>query len=150
MNRPTPPGSAPDAEPRSPAETSPADASVGQLVSDASAQLSQLVRDEMRLAQAEMTEKGKRFGIGGGLLGGAGTLGFITAQALVVTVIAALATALPVWAAALVTTVVLLGVTAVLALAGKRSIARAVPPVPEQAIEGVKTDVAQIKEHAHR
>jgi hypothetical protein len=48
---------------------------VGELVQRASQQLSQLVRDEMRLAQAEMTEKGKRFGKGGGLFGGAGLMG---------------------------------------------------------------------------
>ncbi|MCF2533420.1 phage holin family protein [Yinghuangia soli] len=128
----------------------PADAPIGRLVSDASAQLSQLVRDEMRLAEAEMARKGKRLGAGGGLVGGAAALGFITVQALVATVIAALALALPVWAAALITTAVLLAATAALALAGKRDIDKALPPIPERAIDSTKADVAEIKERAHR
>lgn len=124
--------------------------SVGELVSLASQQLSQLVRDELRLAQAEMTAKGKRFGIGGGLFGGAGMVAFIALQALAAAAIAALALALPVWASALIVAVVLLGVTAVLGLAGKKQIKQATPPAPEQAIAGIKADVAEIKERAHR
>ncbi|HLL36413.1 MAG TPA: phage holin family protein [Streptomyces sp.] len=123
---------------------------VGELVQRASQQLTELVRGEMRLAQAEMKEKGKRYGKGGGLFGGAGVFGMLTLQALVATVIAAIAVALPVWAAALIITVVLGLITAVMALVGKKQIAEASPPVPEHAMDNVKADVAQIKESAHR
>ncbi|HZG04716.1 MAG TPA: phage holin family protein [Streptomyces sp.] len=126
------------------------DDSVGELVSRASQQLSQLVRDEMRLARAEMAQKGKRFGIGGGLLGGAGMVAFLALQALVATVIAALALVLPVWASALIVCVVLLAVAAALAVAGRKQVGQASPPAPEQAIDGVKADVTEIKERAHR
>ncbi|WP_411103058.1 phage holin family protein [Streptomyces sp. cmx-4-9] len=126
------------------------DDSVGVLVSRASQQISELVREELQLARAEMAEKGKRFGLGGGLFGGAGIVGLLAAQALVATGIAALALVLPVWASALILTVVLAAVAAGMALAGKKQIARAGIPAPEQTIESVKADLAQIKEKAHR
>ncbi|MFF5969629.1 phage holin family protein [Streptomyces collinus] len=123
---------------------------VGDLVQRASQQLTELVRGEMRLAQAEMKEKGKRYGKGGGLFGGAGLVGFLTLQALVATAIAALAVPLPVWAAALIVTAVLGVITAVLALTGKKEVSQAAPPAPQQTIDSVKADVAEIKESAQR
>ncbi|POX42991.1 phage holin family protein [Streptomyces sp. Ru72] len=123
---------------------------MSELVQRASQQLTELVRGELRLAQAEMKEKGRRYGRGGGLFGGAGVLGLLTLQALVTTVIAALAVPLPVWAASLIVTVALGVVAAVLAVTGKRQVGRAAPPSPEQTIENVKADLAEIKESAHR
>ncbi|MFE5732022.1 phage holin family protein [Streptomyces sp. NPDC056528] len=133
-----------------PVHGSTADASVGELVSRASQQISELVRDEMRLARAEMTEKGKRYGVGGGLFGGAGLVGVLAAQALVVAVIAALALVLPVWASALIVAVLLAAGAAGMAAAGKKQIDEAGAPTPEQTIDNVKADVAEIKERAHR
>ncbi|WP_434098610.1 phage holin family protein [Streptomyces mirabilis] len=105
----------------------------------------------MRLAQAEMKEKGKRYAKGGGLFGGAGLVGFLTLQALVATAIAALAVPLPLWAAALIVTAVLGVITAVLALTGKKEVSQAAPPAPQQqTIDSVKADVAEIKESAQR
>ncbi|PKV89722.1 phage holin family protein [Streptomyces sp. TLI_146] len=123
---------------------------VSELAHRASQQLTELVRGEMRLAQAEMKEKGKRYGKGGGLFGGAGVVGFLMLQALVATVIAALAVPLPVWAAALIVTVALGVIAAVLAVVGKKQVTQAAPPVPDQTIESVKADVAEIKESAQR
>ncbi|MEU8771352.1 phage holin family protein [Streptomyces griseus] len=123
---------------------------VGVLVSRASQQISELVREEMLLARSEMTEKGKRFGKGGGLFGAAGIVGILAAQALVATCIAALALALPLWSAALIVTVVLAAVAGMAALAGKKQVARAGTPAPEQTINSVKADVAEVKERVHR
>ncbi|MFJ4681791.1 phage holin family protein [Streptomyces sp. NPDC088789] len=123
---------------------------VGELVQRASQQLTELVRGELGLAQAEMKEKGKRYGRGGGLFGGAGVVGFLTLQALVVTVIAALALALPVWAAALIVTAGLAAITVAMAAGGKKQVDRAAPPTPERAIENLKADVAEIKGSVHR
>jgi uncharacterized membrane protein YqjE len=123
---------------------------VGELVQRASQQLTELVRGELRLAQAEMKEKGKRYGKGGGLFSGAGLVGFLMLEALVATVIAALAVPLPVWAAALIVTAALGVVAAVLAVAGKKQVAQAAPPTPQQTMENVRADVAEIKESAHR
>ncbi|MCZ9347535.1 phage holin family protein, partial [Streptomyces sp. TRM76130] len=93
---------------------------MSELVHRASQQLTELVRGELRLAQAEMKEKGKRYGKGGGMFGAAGLVGFLMLQALVATAIAALAIPLPVWAAALIVTAVLGVIAAVLALTGKK------------------------------
>lgn len=123
---------------------------VGELVQRASQQLTELVRGELRLAQAEMKEKGKRYGKGGGLFGGAGVVGFLMLEALVATAIAALAVPLPVWAAALIVTAVLGVIAAVMAMSGKKQVDQAAPPAPEQTVENVKADVATIKESAHR
>ncbi|CAL9340870.1 hypothetical protein SUDANB96_00271 [Streptomyces sp. enrichment culture] len=123
---------------------------VSELVQRASQQLTELVRGELRLAQAEMKEKGKRYGKGGGLFGGASVVGFLMLQALVATAIAALAVPLPVWAAALIVTAVLGVIAAVMAMSGKKQVDRAAPPAPQQTIENVKADVATIKESAHR
>ncbi|WP_411082246.1 phage holin family protein [Streptomyces sp. cmx-18-6] len=127
-----------------------ADEPVGALVSRASEQISELVREEMQLARVEMTQKGKRYGKGGGLFGAAGLIGILAAQALVATCIAALALALPLWAAALIVTAVLAAVAAVAALSGKKQIARAGGPAPGQTIDSVKADLAEVKEKAHR
>ncbi|MFD5407746.1 phage holin family protein [Streptomyces griseorubiginosus] len=123
---------------------------MGELVQRASQQLTKLVRGELRLAQAEMKEKGKRYGKGGGLFGGAGLVGFLMAQAMVATAIAALAVPLPVWAAALIVTAALGVIAAVMALTGKKQVKQAGSPTPEQTTENVKADVAEIKGSAQR
>ncbi|MBT2365966.1 phage holin family protein [Streptomyces sp. ISL-10] len=127
-----------------------ADEPIGALVSDASQQISQLVRAEMRLAQAEMTEKGKRLGVGGGLFGGAGLFAVLGLQALSATAIIALALVLPWWASALIVTGVLFLVAAVLAVAGRKNVKQATPPAPRQTIDSVRADMEEIKERAHR
>ena len=44
--------------------------STGELIKQMSEQVSTLVRDELKLAQLEMTRKGKQAGIGAGMMGG--------------------------------------------------------------------------------
>lgn len=75
---------------------------VGELVTRLAEQILQLVRNELRLAQAELKQKGKRIGFGAGLTGAAGLISLYGLGALVTAVIAALALVLPVWAAALI------------------------------------------------
>ncbi|MEU4130525.1 phage holin family protein [Streptomyces wuyuanensis] len=123
---------------------------MSELVQRASQQLTELVRGELALAQAEMKEKGRRYGKGGGLFGGAGVVGFLTLQALTATAVAALAVPLPVWAAALIVTAALGAIAAVLAVRGKKQVDQAAPPAPEQTIENVKADVAEIKGSVQR
>jgi Flp pilus assembly protein TadB len=123
---------------------------VSELVQQASQQLSQLVRDEMRLAQAEMAHKGKRYGRGGGLFGGAGLFGVLTLQALVATAIAALSLKMDVWGAALIITALLAVITAVMAAIGKKEIDKAGSPAPQETVDSVKADMNEIKERAKR
>jgi Flp pilus assembly protein TadB len=123
---------------------------VTELVKQASEQISQLVREEVRLAGAELAAKGKRAGIGAGLFGGAGSLAFYGVAALLAAAVLALALVLPAWAAALIVGVGLLVLAAVIALSAKRQINRASPPVPEQTTASLKADIAEIKERAKR
>jgi Putative Actinobacterial Holin-X, holin superfamily III len=119
--------------------------SMGELFKQLSDELSTLVRQELRLAQAEMTEKGKRAGIGAGIVGGAGLVGVMAFGTLTACVVAALAEAMDVWLAALIVTVVYAAVAGVLALQGRERIQQATPPVPEQTVDTVKEDVQWAK-----
>jgi uncharacterized membrane protein YqjE len=119
--------------------------SMGALFKQLSDELSTLVRQELRLAQAEMTEKGKRAGLGIGMFGGAGVVTFLALQALTACLVALLATAMDVWVAALIVTVLYAAGAGVLAITGKKQVAEAAPPVPEQTTETVKEDVQWAK-----
>jgi uncharacterized membrane protein YqjE len=121
------------------------DPTLGAVVHDLSQQVPELIRSELRLAQAEMTEKGKRAGIGIGMFSAAGLLAFLGLGCVVATAILALAHALPDWLSALVVALVLFAGAAVIALAGKREVHQATPPAPEHAIEGIKEDIAVVK-----
>ena len=123
------------------------DPTLGALVHDLSTQIPELVRSELRLAQAELTEKGKRAGLGAGLFGAAGIVALYGVAVLIAAAVLALALVLPAWAAALVIGVVLLAVAGVLALRGKGQVAQATPAAPERAIAGIKEDVETVKGH---
>jgi hypothetical protein len=128
----------------------PKDASTGELISQLTEQLSRLVRDEARLAQAEVTQKAKRLGIGAGLFGGAGLMAFFGLAVLISAAVLSLTVVLPAWLAALIVAVVLFAVAGVLALVGKKDVAQASPPVPTQAIAGVQADIAAVKQGLSR
>jgi uncharacterized membrane protein YqjE len=118
---------------------------LGELFKQLSNDMSTLVRQELKLAQAEMTEKGKKAGIGAGLVGGGGVLGLLALGSLTACLVAALATAMDVWLAALIVTVVYGALAAGLALIGKNRVSEAAPPMPEQTVETVKEDVQWAK-----
>jgi uncharacterized membrane protein YqjE len=126
------------------------DRSVGDLVQRLSEQTATLVREEMRLVQVELQEKGKRAGIGAGMFGGAGLVALYGAGALVAAAILLIATAVDPWIAAVIVGLALLAVGGLLALMGKKQVDRATPPKPEQAIESIQKDVEQVKESARR
>lgn len=122
------------------------DASVGRLVTQMSEQVSQLVRGELALAESELKQKGAKAAAGGGLFGGAALVAVFGVGSLVTCAILGLATVLDAWLAALIVAVVLLLTAGVLALAGKRDFKAATPPLPTDAIEGVKQDIATVNE----
>jgi Flp pilus assembly protein TadB len=121
------------------------DRSVPELMRELAQETSTLVRQELALAKAEVTQTAKRTGIGIGELGGAALIGLFALACLTVCAIAALALAMPVWLAALVVAAVYGAAAAFLGLNGKRQITRAMPPAPEQTIETVKEDVEWAK-----
>jgi lipopolysaccharide export LptBFGC system permease protein LptF len=122
----------------------------GELVKQLSEQVSVLVREEVKLAQLEMTRKGKQAGLGAGMLGGGGLTALYGVGCLIACAVLAISLVLAPWLAALIVGVVLLAVAGALALAGKQRLKRAVPPVPAETVESVKADVEQIRERARR
>jgi uncharacterized membrane protein YqjE len=124
-----------------------ADQTVGATVHRLSEQLPELVRSEVRLAQAELAEKGKRAGLGIGLFGAAGVFGLYALAGVFLSVAILLDLVLPLWGAALIVTGVLLVLTLGLALNGRAQVSQATPAAPERAIAGVKEDVEAVKGH---
>ena len=130
------------------ATNGPGDASTAELVKQLSEQTSRLARQEVELAKAELTTKGKRAGLGAGMFGGAGILALYMVGALTAAAILGLSKAVAPWLAALIVAAALGAIAGILALTGKREVQQAVPPVPEQATESVKEDVQVAKAHA--
>ncbi|HJS95166.1 MAG TPA: phage holin family protein [Solirubrobacteraceae bacterium] len=130
--------------------STPSDAPLAELIKQLSEQSSRLARQEVELAKAELAYKGKRAGIGAGMFGGAGVLGFYGLGALVAAAILILATAITAWLAALIIAVVLGAIAGILALQGKTKVQQATPPVPEEATESVKEDVQWAKTKAQQ
>ena len=124
--------------------------STGELVKRLSEQVPVLVRDELKLAQLEMTRKGKQAGIGAGMLGGSGLIALYGVACLLACAILGLSHVLAPWLAALIVGAALLLVSAVAALVGKTRLQKAAPLVPRQAAGSVKADVNEIRERAHR
>jgi len=121
-----------------------AEQSTSELVQRATEQISRLVRDELALAKAELTEKGKHAGIGVGLFGGTGVLGLYGLAALLAAAVLGLAEVMPAWLAALLVAVGLFSVAGGLALLGRRQVQQAVPPMPEGTAESVRADVRTV------
>jgi uncharacterized membrane protein YqjE len=118
-------------------------------VSQAAAQISTLVRDELALAKAELTEKGKRAGLGGGLFGGAAVLALYGLGLLLALAVIALDLVWPLWLAALVVMLVVFAAAGAAALVGKQKLKAAAPPVPSDTIASVEADVQTIKTAVH-
>lgn len=127
-----------------------AEPSTGELVKRLSEQVSVLVRDELKLAQLEMTSKGKQAALGAGMFGVSGLTAAYGVACLLACVIIAISGVVAAWLAALIVGAALLAVAGTAALLGRQRLSRATPPVPEQAAASVKADVEEIKERAHR
>jgi hypothetical protein len=124
------------------------DRPIGELMRQLSDQTTTLVRQEIELAKAEMTAKGKQLGMGAGAFGGAGLMGLYAVGAITACLILALSTAVAGWLAALIVGVVYAAIAGVLALVGKKKTQAGGPPVPERAISSTKEDVEWAKTRA--
>ena len=121
---------------------------IGELFGKLSAETSTLIRQEMALARAELTEKGKEAGKGAGLFGGAGAVGLLGAGAITAGVILLLDLAIAAWLAAIIVGAIYVAVAAFLGLKGRDRIQAATPPIPEQTVDTVKEDVEWAKTRA--
>jgi hypothetical protein len=127
-----------------------AERSAGELVKDMTELVPRLVRDEIKLAQLEMTQKGKQIGIGAGAFAGSGLIALYAVGCLLACAIIGLSGVVSAWLAALIIGVALLAVSGIAALIGKSRLSKGTPPVPKEAIGSVQADVEEVKEKAHR
>lgn len=137
-----------DADPQHAQDAAPAeggDPSTGELVSTLPTELSQLLRDEFRLAQVEVTGKARKAGAGAGMLGAAGLLALYGAGVLIATAILALALAIEAWLAALIVGIALLAAAGIATVLGRSRVREGTPPVPERAVGSVKRDIETIR-----
>ena len=121
------------------------DQSTGDLVKALSQQTSELVRKEVDLAKAELTEKGKKAGVGAGMFGAGGLLALFGLACLTAALIAGLSEGMDTWVAALIVGVIYLAGAGIAALMGREKIREATPLAPEQAVETTKEDVQWAK-----
>jgi len=118
---------------------------LGQLVADATTDISSIVRSEVALAKAEMSADAKRAGLGAGMFAVAGVFAFLS---LILLLIAAayglVAAGLAPWLAFLIVAVLLLVIGAILVLVGKRSI-DSLQGKPERAIKSTQETIAAVR-----
>jgi len=124
--------------------------STAQLLQRLTEQTTTLVRQELQLAQLELSTKAKRAGIGIGALGAAGVLALSSVAVLLAAAVLGLSTVVPGWLAALIVAGGLLLLAAIFALVGRSQVSKAGPPTPEAAIASTREDLAVIRKAAHR
>jgi len=105
---------------------------------------------ELKLALLELKKKAGALGVGAGLLAGAAIFGLFALGFLLAAAAAGLATTLPMWLALLIVGAALVLLAGVLALVGRSSLKRGVPPVPEQAITEAKVTKEAVKTNGSR
>jgi len=118
--------------------------SVGDLLGEVTGNLSKLMRQEVALAKVELKEEAAKAGKAGGLLGGAGAVGYLVLVFASLALMFALDNAMGIgWAALL--TAVLLGIVAALLFVIGRNRFKQINPTPEQTVETLKEDVQWAK-----
>jgi uncharacterized membrane protein YqjE len=124
------------------------DESIGELVKDLSRDVSRLVHQEVELARVEMTEKGKRAGLGLGMFGGSAAFALVTLGGSMATIVILLDLVMPLWLAALIATIGYGVVAAVLAVRGRDELKEVGAPIPERTRDSIKEDIQWAKTRA--
>ncbi len=119
--------------------------SIGELVRYASEQLSILVKEEIKLARLELSNKSKRAGRGAGLLGAGLLLALYGLGVLVAAAVLGVAEVFQPWLAALIIGGGLLLLAIIFALIGRRQVKAATPAAPVETMESVRADVDALK-----
>jgi len=121
-----------------------AETSIGQLIGDISDDLSQLFRQEVELAKAEVQAEAKKAGKAAGMLGGAGFAGYLAVLFLSLAAVFALDAVMPAGWAALIVAVVWGIVGGVLYANGKKKL-KNVDPMPRRTVDTLKEDAQWLK-----
>ncbi len=122
---------------------------LGTVVASAVDGLRTLAREHVELAKIEVSEAASVRGRGAGMFAAAGVVGMYAIGFAAATAAAGLAVVLPVWAAILLVTVLLLIVAGVLALVGRRTL-RTAPQPGERIRETMKEDARWAQQQISR
>jgi len=118
--------------------------SIADVLQDIIANVQTIIRSEVRLAKTEITEEATKAGRAASMMAGGAVAALFTVWLLLLTIVFALATVIPIWSAALLVCVLMGVVTAVLLVAGKKRFST-VHATPEKTIESVKENVEWVK-----
>lgn len=118
---------------------------LGQLVADATHDLSSIIRSEIRLAKAEIGADAKKAGAGAGLLAVAGLFAFLAVILLLIAAAYGLVAAgLAPWLSFLIVAGALLVIGVIMALVGKSKVSK-IKGKPERAIKNAQDTIAAIR-----
>ena len=118
--------------------------SLGDLFADLASDTGTLIRQEVALAQAEMTHKATQIGKNVGFLVAGGAVAYAAALAMIAGIVILLARFMPAWAAAIVVGLVI-GVAAYFVITSALARLRSVDPVPRNTVETIKEDAKWLK-----
>jgi hypothetical protein len=136
--------SAPYSPPGSDRSEQVAETSIGELIGNISNDLSQLFRQEVELAKAELKQEAAKAGKAAGMLGGAGFAGYLAVVLLSFAAVFGLANVMDAGWAALIVAVVWAVIGAVLFVTGRNKL-KTVDPVPHRTVETIKEDAQWLK-----
>ena len=121
-----------------------AETSVGELIGNISNDLSQLFRQEVELAKAEVKQEATKAGKAAGMLGGAAFAGYLAVVLLSFALVFALGAVMPLGWAALIVAVIWAIIGAVLYANGRKKL-KNVDPVPRRTVDTIKEDAQWLK-----
>jgi hypothetical protein len=121
-----------------------AETSIGDLIGNISNDLSQLFRQEVELAKAELKQEAGKAGKAAGMLGGAGFAGYLAVVLLSFALVFALANIMDAGWAALIVAVIWGVIGAVLYTTGRKQL-KDVDPVPHRTVDTIKEDAQWLK-----
>jgi len=118
--------------------------SVGELIGNISNDLSQLFRQEVELAKAELKQEGAKAGKAAGMLGGAAFAGNLAVVLLSFALVFALGNVMDLGWAALIVAVIWGIIGAVLFANGRKKL-KTVDPMPRRTVDTLKEDAEWLK-----
>ena len=122
----------------------PAETSIGELIGNISNDLSQLFRQEVELAKAEVKQEASKAGKAAGMLGAAGFAGYMTIVLLSFALVYALSNVIDAgWAALIVAAI--WGIAGAVLYANGRKKLKTVDPVPHRTVDTIKEDASWLK-----
>lgn len=119
--------------------------SIGELFSELASETSELIRQEVALAQAEMTQKATKIGKNVGFLAIGGFVANAALLAIVAAIIAGLANFMAVWLSALIVGIIVGIAAAILISVGLKNL-KDTDLKPKETVETLKEDAKWLKE----